>query len=622
MSNRLSTRSRMRGTVRHSMIRALVLIGVDGIAWLTALAVSTAARWEFEYARIDSGGLLTVAAIAITAQAIWGLAVGLYPGKWRLGSFAEAGYVGVGAAVIGGGVFGWLIGMGGARPVPLSVSIVGPGLFVLLALGPRFAVRMVREQREVSRHVRSKRALFFGAGEAGHAASRALSRDPLSVIEPVAFLDDDPANLRLRIGPSRVVGDRKQIARAANTFRADTLVITMPSAPRAEIAAISKSAREAGLEVLILPRIARFLDEGVDSNLIRPIEFGDFLGRDPVNLDHDAMARFIEGRKVLITGAGGSIGSALCAAVQRLEPASLVKLDRDENALHSVQLNLEGRALLDSHELVVADIRDSTRLQEVFGQHQPEVVFHAAALKHVTLLEQYPGEAVKTNVFGTANLLRIAESAGVKRFINISTDKAADPVSVLGMTKRIGEMLTAAAAGSNMTAVSVRFGNVLGSSGSVLPTLRRQILDGGPLTVTHPEVTRFFMTIEEAVQLILQAGAVGREGQVLVLDMGEPVSIVEMARELIAEVDPGSDAEIIYTGLRPGEKLHEVLAGPYEQLTRRPHEGIISYSVPPVTLAAIEQLDPDNSELLRERLEKMTVTTPPVHVPRADRTGR
>ena len=294
---------------------------------------------------------------------------------------------------------------------------------------------------------------------------------------------------------------------------------------------------------------------------------------------------------VLITGAGGSIGSELARQVFRLGPRKLILLDRDESELHGVQLSLYGSGLLDTDDMVLCDIRDEDALWAVFEKHRPEVVFHAAALKHLPMLERFPMEGWKTNVLGTYNVLRCAHEAGVGRFVNISTDKAADATSVLGQTKRLAERLTAWYADTHdLPYVSVRFGNVLGSRGSVLYTFRAQIERGGPITVTHPDVTRYFMTIPEACQLVLQAAVIGRPGDVLVLDMGEPVKIVDVAERLIAE--SGKDVEVQFTGLRHGEKLHEVLFSSYEEGTQSGHPLISQVSVPefhPLGLAAQPQ---------------------------------
>jgi FlaA1/EpsC-like NDP-sugar epimerase len=353
--------------------------------------------------------------------------------------------------------------------------------------------------------------------------------------------------------------------------------------------------------------MAKFLDTAIATRHIRPLNLADFLGREEVQIDAAQVAGYLEGRRVLVTGAGGSIGSELCAVISRFHPGALFMLDRDENALQRLQLRLEGRALLDSQSLLVADIRDAEAIDRVMERCRPEVVFHAAALKHVTFLERFPLEAVKSNVWGTVNLLQAAARVGVGRFVNISTDKAADPICVLGFTKRIAERLTAGCDPA-MVGISVRFGNVLGSQGSVIPLFEQQIRRGGPVTITHPEVTRYFMTIEEAVQLVVQAGALGLAGEVLVLDMGEPVRIVELARELIGEIEPGIDIPFEYTGLRPGEKLHEVLVGRDETLPRRPHDLITGYAVPTLAPEGLDLLPAAASdEATRSVLESLSM---------------
>lgn len=572
-------------------LRAIVLLGIDTASWALALALATVGRLDFELSAVDWRDLGIVIGAAIAVQALSGSVSGLYTGRWRSGSFEETGVLGAGATVIGLMMF-LLIGASGAdRLIPLSATISSAAFFMFFALSTRFVIRLTRSRRQVSRHVRTHRAIIYGAGEGGEEAARALLSDRKSEILPVAFLDDDSSKLRLQIMGRRVVGGRGMLEEAADLFRADTIVLAFPSGQKTDIAEISKTARELGLRVLILPRMALLLETNISSADIRPLELSDFLGRSKVDLDLDSIADFIKGRRVLITGAGGSIGSELSAVVAKYEPAQLYMLDRDESALHAVQLRLEGRALLDTEALQLADIRDIEKLDRVFGRLRPEVVFHAAALKHVTFLERFPAEGIKTNVFGTLNVLSAAADAGVDRFVNISTDKAADPLNVLGATKRIAEMLTAAfGRTTGMECISVRFGNVLGSRGSVIPTLRKQIVDGGPVTVTHPDVTRYFMTIEEAVQLVVQSGAVGKSGEVIVLDMGEPVRIHDLAQELIAEIDPGAEIEIEFTGLRPGEKLDEVLFSGHEQILRRPHPMLRACAVPPIGQEVVDKL--------------------------------
>jgi len=328
----------------------------------------------------------------------------------------------------------------------------------------------------------------------------------------------------------------------------------------------------------------------VQLSSLRAVDVEDVIGRRPVDTDITSIAQYITGRRVLVTGAGGSIGSELCRQLHKFGPSELVMLDRDESALHAVELSIYGRALLESPEVVLVDIRDTRTLQDVFVEHQPQVVFHAAALKHLTLLERYPQEALLTNVYGTLNVLQAAAASGVEHFVNISTDKAANPVSALGHSKRLAEQVTAWFATQDHAGgkyLSVRFGNVLGSRGSVLHAFAAQIENGGPVTVTDPEVTRFFMTIPEACQLVIQAGAIGRPGEALVLDMGDPIKIVDVARRMITM--SGKDVDVVFTGLRPGEKMHEELLGDGEASKRPSHPMISHVDVPPLNPDQIEQ---------------------------------
>jgi FlaA1/EpsC-like NDP-sugar epimerase len=340
---------------------------------------------------------------------------------------------------------------------------------------------------------------------------------------------------------------------------------------------------------MVLPALADLPDGEVSVFSLRDISEEDLLGRRVIHTDLTEIGQLLHGKRVLITGAGGSIGSELARQVHKFEPAALGLLDRDENGLHSTQLSIYHRALLDDENTILASIRDPQRMRDVFEAFRPDIVFHAAALKHLPLLEKFPGEAAKTNVLGTLNVLEAAQAAGVGVFVNISTDKAADPISVLGFSKRITERVTAAVGQeSEGTYVSVRFGNVLGSHGSVLHSFAAQIADGGPVTVTHPDVTRYFMTIPEAVQLVLQAAAVGEDGQVMVLDMGEPVRIADVAAYLIAQ--SGQEIGILFTGMRPGEKLEEDLLGLGEVDERPSHPLISQVPVLPLWPSMLERI--------------------------------
>jgi FlaA1/EpsC-like NDP-sugar epimerase len=481
---------------------------------------------------------------------------------------------------------------------------IGGGIFALaLMAGARFTWRSKIDRQRRPRDT-SSRLLILGAGEATAMLLAGLLRAPESPYLPVGLLDDDPAKRRLRIRGVPVVGTSTDIAAAASALGADTLLIAIATAQAELIRYVTHAAEGAGLAVKVLPPLSKLIDNRVAVEDIRPVTITDLLGRREVDTDLAAIAGYLTGRRVLVTGAGGSIGSELCRQIDRFAPGKLIMLDRDESALHAVQLSIEGRALLDSDSLVLADLRDAERIHEILREHRPQVVFHAAALKHLTLLERQPAEALKTNVLGTLTMLQASAAVGVERFVNISTDKAADPSSVLGSSKRLAERLTAhVATETGGTYLSVRFGNVLGSRGSVLSTFQAQARMGGPITVTHRDVTRYFMTVEEAVQLTIQAGAIGRDGEVLVLDMGIPVRITEVAERIAAGAERA--IEIVYTGLRPGEKLHEVLVSREERGVKRGHALISHVDVPPLEPLDVQRTDWSRPGLVSEQLREL-----------------
>ncbi len=458
----------------------------------------------------------------------------------------------------------------------------------MAAAAVRYAFRLWQEQRRRPSASTSRRVVVLGAGEAGAQIVRTMLRNPASPYLPVALLDDDPGKRALRLHGVRVEGCRDDLVAVAERRNADAVLLAIPSASGETLRSLAEPAFAAGIDVLVLPPVEELLGT-VTIGDIRPMSEADLIERRPVEVDLASITEHLTGRRILVTGAGGSIGSELCRQLDGIRPAALVMLDRDESGLHATQLAIEGRALLDSPRLVVADIRDRGWLLEVFTRHQPEVVFHTAALKHEPLLELHPGEAWKTNVLGTQNVLDAAVASGVQLFVNLSTDKAADPTSVLGASKRITERLTAdAAQRTGRPYVSVRFGNVLGSRGSVITTFRAQITAGGPITITHPDATRFFMTVQEAVVLMIQAAALGEPGETMVLDMGTSVRIEHIARRLILQ--GGRPVEIVYTGLRPGEKLHETLLNSREPDLRPRHPLISHVCVPPLSLDEAEQV--------------------------------
>jgi FlaA1/EpsC-like NDP-sugar epimerase len=561
------------------------------MAWVIALVLALVLRFDLRPSASDFEGLLVVMPLAALAQAVWGICAGLYTGRWRFGSFEEVAALAWATLLATGVVFVanlWV--QDPATLVPRSVPI-GGGLIALVVMASiRYGWRLRLERRRRPTGADLQRLLVFGAGDGGAQVITAMLRDPNSPYLPVALLDDDPAKRNLRIMGVPVAGTRAAVGRVAAEHRADVLLIAIPSAGSSLVTELSEVAASAGLDVKVLPPVGELFGGQVGVGDIRDVTTSDLLGRHEVHTDLASIAGYLTGRRVLVTGAGGSIGSELCRQIYCFAPSELIMVDRDESGLHAVQLSILGKALLDSPDLVLLDIRDRRSVERVLADRRPDVVFHAAALKHLTLLERHPVEAVKTNVWGTLDLLEAAAATGVERFVNISTDKAADPASVLGHSKRIGERLTAhVASATGKPYVSVRFGNVLGSRGSVMTTFESQIERGGPVTVTHPDVTRYFMTVEEAVQLVIQAGAIGSPGEVLVLDMGEPVHIAELARVLAARAERTIAVE--FTGLRPGEKLHEALLASDELDCRSVHPLISHVGASPLDPAAARAID-------------------------------
>jgi len=595
--------SRWRLLIRH---RFGFQAGLDAVSWAVAIVAATLLRYDLDYQAIAWTRLLLLIPIAIIIHVVVGTAGGLYLGRWRFGSFEEVAALTrcvvvatVSLAFVNRFLFNYLI--------PITATILAGCLALLCMAGARYAWRLVLEKRMRPSEETALRVLVFGAGEGGLQVINAMLRNPSSPYLPVALLDDHPYKQHLRINGVPVGGDRSRMGDVARTFDASAIVIAIPSAGASLIAELSELAVAASLDVMVLPPVRELFGGDVGVADIRPISESDLLGRHEIDTDVSSISSYITGRRVLVTGAGGSIGSELCAQLYLFAPAQLVMVDRDESALHAVQLSIEGRALLDSPNLVVADLRDQPRMAQVFAEHRPEVVFHAAALKHLSLLERHPSEAVKTNVIGTHTLLDLAVNHGIERFVNVSTDKAADPGSVLGYTKRIAERLTAATARrSGGIYLTVRFGNVLHSRGSAMGVFEAQVRAGGPITATDPEVTRYFMTVEEAVQLIIQAGAIGKGGEALVLDMGDPVRIADIAARMAARSDRHID--IVYTGLRPGEKLHEVLIGDHEHPSASAHPLISQVEVDPLAADVLDELlDVDGAELIA-RLAELCAT--------------
>lgn len=549
--------------------RRMLAAVVDGLAWTFGVVLAIALRFEF---MMDAQGWIATIVLAVAAGVIQmavGFATALYRGRFTYGSFDEVRAVALIVVVEAVLLSLIVIPIGPIVGIPRGTLLLAFPFVLLLMFGVRYVARLAIE-RARKPGADAEAALIIGAGFLGDKLLANVTTDPSSPIRPVGLLDDDPAKRNLRLRGVPVLGTTRDIAAAARSTGAKLAVIAIPSADSALLRTLSDRAESAGLRVAVTPTLATLASGEQSVTDVRDISIEDLIGRHPVDTNVELIAGYITGRRVLVTGAGGSIGSELCRQLAKYGPSDLIMVDRDETGLQVAQLGTLGHGLLDSRDVVLADIREEQNLLEIFADRRPEVVFHAAALKHLPMLEQYPDEAWKTNVLGTLNVIRAARAVGVDTFVNISTDKAANPTSVLGHSKRVAEKLTAwAGAETGMRYLSVRFGNVIGSRGSMLPTFQRLIAEGRPITVTHPEATRYFMTIPEACQLVVQAGGIGRAGEVLILDMGEPVSILEVARRMIAM--SGKNVEIVYTGLRRGEKLHEELVGSRENLERPFH---------------------------------------------------
>jgi FlaA1/EpsC-like NDP-sugar epimerase len=465
--------------------------------------------------------------------------------------------------------------------IPLGVLAMNFALVFLGLTGVRALRRLQGEAYE--RHqkmtgIERHRVLLVGAGQAGVIVAREIANRPDLNLKTVGFVDDDPAKIGTRIGGIPVLGATRDVAEIAARKHVERVLITISNAGGHEIRRIAELCRDAELDTKIIPGIYEIVGDKVNLSRIREVAIEDLLGRDPVKLDEDVVSAAIRSRVVLVTGAGGSIGSELCRQVCRFGPERLVLVERFENALFEIHRELAASFPQLLIEPRIADVCDASRMDHVFEIAKPEIVFHAAAHKHVPMMEWNPGEAVKNNVGGTRTVADLAHRHGVQRFVLISTDKAVNPTSVLGATKRVAEIyLQTLSERSSTRFVTVRFGNVLGSNGSVIPTFRKQIAKGGPVTVTHPEMKRFFMTIPEASQLVLQAGAMGQGGEIFILDMGTPMKIVDLARDLItlSGLRPDEDIKIEFSGVRPGEKLFEELSSDAEQADKTRHPKIL-----------------------------------------------
>jgi FlaA1/EpsC-like NDP-sugar epimerase len=542
---------------RHLLVADSVLLGMA--AWLAFLARFEGALWPEGIAALCRAYVLL--SVPVKLFVLW--RAGTYSRLWRYAGIRDLEVLagGIAGVAVAGAVTGLVVCpvLFGAR-VPIAVLALDALIAGAAIATTRLLVRIVWRGRRANGQAR--RAVIVGAGAAGSLIVRELLESRRLHVVPVAFVDDDADKQGRTLHGVRVAGRLADLAAVVETYRADEVIIAMPSAAGAVVREVVRAASAAGMPTRTVPGLFELIQGHKNVSALRKVAIEDLLCRDPVLTDLARVSQLATGKVVLVTGAGGSIGSELCRQIARLQPARLIAVGRGENSVFELLQELTTACPeLAAVEPVIADVRDRTRLERVFRAYRPSTVFHAAAHKHVPLMEQNVSEAILNNVLGTRVVAELAAAYGAERFVLISSDKAVRPSSVMGATKRLAEgVVQAIAAQSSCRFVSVRFGNVLGSRGSVIPTFLRQIRAGGPVTVTHPEMVRYFMTIPEAVQLVLQAGVMGEGGEVFVLDMGKPVRVVDLARDLIrlSGLNEG-DVEIRFTGMRPGEKLYEEL---------------------------------------------------------------
>lgn len=577
---------------------AVALSLIDGIVFALLVVFMVAVRYDFDVSRFNTPGIAVCAAIAFLVFLVCG-PFAIYRGRYHTGSADQFAAI-AGTVALGVGLM-WVAEYAFASHllIPTSVPIAAGALMIVVKSLTNWAKKNLRH-RTLSWSRSARSTLVIGAGHHGVMALEMIASDPRHEFVAVGLLDNDPELRHLRHSGIRVLGPVSDLAAQVDRTGATVVIIAVPDMDPTELQSIAASLESRPVEIKVLPALSEsnYPRPEVDTHDLselrrrnfRDVTLQDLIGRTPISTDIEHIASSIAGRTVIVTGAGGSIGSQLCRQVARFNPKRLVMTDRDESGLHATQLGLEGSALLTSEDLVLGNLRDTAFVQNLVAEVKPDIIFHAAALKHLTFLERFPEQAVRTNVGASLDLLDAAVANDVPSFVHISTDKAAGATSVLGRTKfSIERAIATVAANTGHNYMSVRFGNVLGSRGSVLETFVAQVAAGDPVTVTHPEVSRYFMTADEACELVLQAAAIGSPGETLVLDMGEPIRIADLARRVIA-LSGRTDAQIVYTGLRPGEKLDEVLLSPGEVDVRPNHPLITQVPIVPVDLAALRGL--------------------------------
>jgi len=544
--------------------RNIILLAIDSLLIILGLYVALVTRFDGKIPAIYLHNYYDILIIFVLTTLLVFYICGLYNRLWRYASINELLGI-VSAVTIAVGLNVMILSIvysGEGLPLPRSVFFMGWILMIWLIGGSRLSWRLFRDKIIKKDTKGGQPVLIIGAGDAGVLVMKELNNHFNGKINIIGFIDDDKYKHSLKILGVPVLGGRDKIAETIEKYQVEEIILAMPSASGKVINEIIKVCQQTKAEVKILPGMYELIEGKVSINQIREVEIEDLLGREPVKVDLEGVTQYLTGRVVLVSGAGGSIGSELCRQIVKFSPELLILLDLSENDVYDIEMELHNTNPNIKLCPLVKDVRDKDRVEQVFKKFKPNVVFHAAAHKHVPLMELNPEEAIKNNVLGTYNVAQAADKYRAQKFVLISTDKAVRPTSVMGASKRVAEMIIQYLDKTSTTEyAAVRFGNVLGSRGSVVPLFKKQIKNRGPVTVTHPEMLRYFMTIPEAVQLVIQAGSMAKGGEIFVLDMGDPVKILDLAETVIklSGFEPYKDVEIVFSGIRPGEKLYEEL---------------------------------------------------------------
>ncbi|WNS43520.1 nucleoside-diphosphate sugar epimerase/dehydratase [Paenibacillus sp. MMS20-IR301] len=598
--------------------RVLMLFLIDiAIIWFS---IVTSYLFRF-YNEIPQEYVIQMILYGIISTAAFGGSLvyfGLYRRMWQYASIGEI--ISVLKAIVVGAVISYSVAFFILpQHIPLSIEVRSVETILLLVGGVRFIWRVFRNERMNNKDTETH-TLIVGAGDCGILIARELMGPSFAHTRLTGFIDDSPDKYHLRILGVPVLGNRYDIPRIVKEREIHEIIIAMPSVSRTEISEIINLSKATGAKLKIIPALNDLIAGKISVKKLRDVSVEDLLGREPIVADMNGILGYVHNKTVLVTGAGGSIGSELCRQISPFAPDKLLILGHGENSIYTIEMELRKSFPHLNIVTIIADVQDRTRLMDVFQCHKPQVVFHAAAHKHVPLMERNPSEAIKNNVFGTRNVADCADKYGAERFVLISSDKAVNPTSVMGATKRIAEMYVQSLNTTSPTKFSaVRFGNVLGSRGSVIPAFKQQIAAGGPVTVTHPEMIRYFMTIPEAVQLVIQSGAFANGGEVFVLDMGEPVKILTLAEDLItlSGYEPYKDIDITFSGIREGEKLYEELLTDEENLGATQHDrifigrpAVLSQNQMELEFKRLERVLTEDGDAIREVINQIVPMQP------------